>query len=118
MGNNKSPVPLPEDVWLAVSDEYRRAKLRALGTIDTAADPDFDRLTRLASHLMDTPIALVTLLDVDRQSFKSAVGIAERGTPIEQSFCAHAIAAGSGPFIVEDATADQRFAGNPLVVGE
>ncbi len=117
MGNDKSPVPLPEDVWLAVNDEYRRAKLRALGTIDTEADPDFDRLTRLASHVMETPIALVTLVDIDRQLFKSAIGVAEHETPIEQSFCAHAITAGSGPFVVEDATADDRFAGNPLVTG-
>ena len=109
---------LPDSVWRVVNDEHRRAKLRALETVDAEADPDFDRLARLAGSLMQTPIALVTLVDVDRQRFKSAIGLDQSGTPVEQSFCAHAIAAGDGAMIVEDATLDARFASNPMVTGD
>ncbi len=109
---------MPESVWQVVNDDHRRAKLRALETFDPAADPDFDNLAKLAGGLMKTPIALVTLVDVDQQRFKAAIGLQAEGTPVEHSFCAHAIAAGDSAMIVEDATEDQRFAGNPLVTGD
>ncbi|TJX05813.1 MAG: GAF domain-containing protein, partial [Mesorhizobium sp.] len=64
------------------------------------------------------PIALVTLVDLERQWFKSCFGLDETGTATGISFCAHAIAAGDGPMVVTDATADPRFKNNPLVTGE
>lgn len=110
---------LPEDVAQTVRSDNRRAALRGLEILDTGADPDFDRLTGLAATLMQAPIALISLVDIDRQWFKSCVGLADRETPIGLSFCAHAIAAeGDSVMVVEDARADPRFAGNPLVTGE
>ena len=109
---------LPEEIWRRLEDEQRRARLHALQTLDAPNDPDFDRLTGLASSLMGCPIALVTLLDARRQWFKSARGLTIDGTPVEQSFCAHAIARPDDVMVVEGASRDARFAGNPLVVGE
>ena len=109
---------MPEHVWQAVNDQYRMTRLRALETIDTASDGDFDRVAQLAGKIMGTPVALVSLVDSDRQWFKARSGFARDETPVEQSFCAHAIAAGSDVMIVEDAVADPRFADNPLVTGE
>jgi two-component sensor histidine kinase len=109
---------LPVDVLHAVSDADRLAVLHGLEAMDTAGDPDFDRVTRLAAGVMQAPIALVTLLDVERQWFKSCYGLGETETSTDISFCAHAIAAGDEPMVVTDASADPRFAGNPLVTGE
>ena len=109
---------LPDNVWRTVRDDRRRAVLRGLDMLDTAADPDFDRLTGVAAVLFQAPVALITLVDLDREWFKSAVGVEERETPVCLSFSAHAIAAGDDVMVVEDATADPRFAENPLVTGE
>ena len=99
------------------SDEARRlAVLRGLGILDTPPDPALDELTRLAADVLGTPVALVSLVDEDRQWFKSRVGMAATQTPRCDAFCAHAIAQ-EGLFLVEDAWADPRFAGNPLVTG-
>ena len=67
---------------------------------------------------MQAPVALVTLVDVERQWFKSCIGLDETETATEISFCAHAIAAGDEPMVVTDATIDPRFSGNPLVTGK
>ncbi|GLR41896.1 histidine kinase [Mesorhizobium amorphae] len=67
---------------------------------------------------MHAPVALITLIDVERQWFKSCIGFDETETATEISFCAHAIAAGDEPMVVADATLDPRFAGNPLVTGK
>src|SRR3954469_4383026 len=96
--------------------EKRLEALREYAILDTAPEQAFDDLTRLASYICETPIALVTLLDAQRQWFKSAVGLDVTETPIEQAFCAHAIE-GEGIFTVPDAADDQRFAANPLVTG-
>ncbi|MER9331693.1 HWE histidine kinase domain-containing protein [Mesorhizobium sp. M0488] len=102
----------------AVCAEDRLAVLHGLEVLDTAADPDFDRLSDLAAAVMRAPIALVTLVDAGRQWFKSSVGLDETDTVIDISFCAHAIAAGDEPMVVTDATADARFKANPLVTGK
>lgn len=116
MGESKG-IRLPANVQRAVGDAHRLGVLQDLQTMGTAADADFDRLTGLAAFLMKTPVALVTLLDVERQWFKSCIGLDSTGTDTNISFCAHAIAAGDKPMIVTDATNDPRFAANPLVTG-
>ncbi|MDX1734002.1 MAG: sensor domain-containing diguanylate cyclase [Halioglobus sp.] len=96
------------------------ARLQALRSkliLDTPHEARFDRLTRIASKLFDVPIALVSLVDEDRQWFKSAVGLDAPETPRDISFCGHAILEDS-VFVVEDAIEDARFADNPLVAGE
>ncbi len=91
--------------------------LRALHLLDTAPEERFDRLTRVAKRLFNVPIALVSLVDVNRQWFKSCQGLPTRETPREISFCGHAIL-GSDVFIVNDTLLDYRFCDNPLVVNE
>ncbi len=98
-------------------DEAKRLQaLCSLGVLDTPPHERFDRLTRLAARLFEVPIALVSLVDTDRQWFKSRVGLDAPETPREQSFCAHAIL-DDGPMVVPDASRDVRFSENPLVLG-
>ncbi len=94
----------------------RIALLHALQLLDTPAEPVFDRVTRLASRLLGMPITAFSLVDSDRQFFKSRVGLDAQQTPRDVAFCAHAIAQ-SEPLIVNDAHADPRFAANALVTG-
>lgn len=103
--------PLPED------EENRLDALYAYGILDTDADKAFDDLTELASFVCETPIALVSFVDRDRQWFKSKVGIEAEQTPRDVAFCAHAIL-GDDPLVVPDSHRDERFAANPLVTGE
>jgi PAS domain-containing protein len=90
--------------------------LRALGLLDTDAEERFDRITRLAQTLFDVPIALITLVDSDRQWFKSSQGLEAKETSRGESFCGHAIL-GKEILEVPDAAADERFRDNPLVTG-
>ena len=99
------------------NEAERLRRLRRFGILDTAPDPRFDRIARLAASLLDCPVALVSLVDERRQWFKARVGLDATETPREDAFCAHAIL-GDGLMVVPDATADQRFADNPLVTGE
>lgn len=85
--------------------------------LDTAPESAFDDLTQLAAHICNAPIALISLVDRNRQWFKSKVGLTVSETHRDLAFCAHAILK-SDPFIVENATLDQRFFTNPLVTGE
>lgn len=109
---------LPREVLQVVNDDRRIAALNGLAVLDTLSDPDFDRLTWLAANLFAAPVALITLVDVDRQWFKSRVGTDVTETPVSVSFCAHAIAAAEDVTVIEDATVDLRFSDNPLVTGE
>lgn len=96
-------------------DEAERLQaLRDLRILDTPPEERFDRLTRIARHVMQTPIALISLIDADRQWFKSCQGLDTRATARDISFCGHAILEPE-VFCVRDATADPRFADNPLV---
>ncbi|WP_249735262.1 GGDEF domain-containing protein [Aestuariirhabdus haliotis] len=99
------------------NEEHRVAKLHELGVLDTPPEQRFDRLTRMAERIFNVPIALVSLIDSDRQWFKSAVGIDIKESPRQLSFCGHAIL-GEGLFLVPDARLDSRFADNPMVLGE
>jgi GAF domain-containing protein len=97
-------------------DELNRLLvLQSLELIDTPPEPLFDDLTKIAARLCQTPIAILTLLDRDRQFFKSKHGLAASGTPREVSFCTHAIQK-PGLFIINDAREDPRFCQNPLVL--
>jgi signal transduction histidine kinase len=95
----------------------RVASVRALRLLNTSPEDRFDRITRTARDLLDVPIAMITLVEVDRQWTKSAAGFAPREVPRNQSFCSSALAAGK--FLeVFDATLDERFAHFPTVLGE
>jgi PAS domain S-box-containing protein len=95
----------------------RLQALHSYGLLDTAPEEQFDRLTRLAASICEVPIALVSLVDKDRQWFKSKVGLETCETPRDISFCQYAIM-DEQIFEVEDASKDARFAASPLVTGE
>lgn len=98
-------------------DELERQQLlKALNLLDTEEEEVFDRVTRLVSRLLKVPIALFSLVDENRQWFKSHVGMDARETPREFAFCAHALLQDQ-PLVVADASSDARFADNPLVTG-
>ena len=99
-----------------LDEASRLATLRGLKILDTPTEERFDRLTRLAKHLLDVPIALVSLIDSDRQWFKSRQGLDASETPRSISFCGHAIH-NDQIFIIPDTLHDPRFADNPLVTG-
>ncbi|MDX6725604.1 MAG: hypothetical protein QOK49_409, partial [Baekduia sp.] len=91
----------------------RLAALRRIGLLDTPPEEAFDRLTRLARRLLDAPVALVALVDEDRQFFKSALGLPEpwatkRETPLTHSVCQHALDS-TEPLVIEDARTDPLY---------
>lgn len=97
--------PVLDDI---LRDPQRLEALRQLSLLDSPAEPAFDRLTRLATRILNAPTGLVSLLDIDRQFFKSAVGLSEpwasrRETPLSHSFCQYTVASRE-PLIFEDAT--------------
>jgi diguanylate cyclase (GGDEF)-like protein len=101
------------------SDEIKRVgELRSYAVLDTGAELAYDDVVRLASFICDTPIALISLIDEDRQWFKAKVGLNYMETPRGQAFCAHAITHPDAVMEVRDAQLDPRFSGNPLVTGE
>ena len=102
---------------LPLNELERLAVLRECGVLETAPEQGFDDLTELASELCGTRIALVSLIDEQRQWFKSTVGLGATQTCRESAFCAHAILT-NAPLIIRDATQDPRTFDNPLVTGE
>jgi phosphoribosyl 1,2-cyclic phosphodiesterase len=99
---------------LPVSESERVTALWNLGILDTEPELRFDRYTEVACSTFDVPIALVTLVDSDRQWFKSHPGLDVTETPRDESMCAHAIL-GADVFVITDALRDDRFADNPYV---
>ncbi len=99
-------------------EDDRLAAVQRLGILDSPAEERFDVLTRLAAATLSTPIALVSVIDTDRQWFKSRVGLGVAQTPRVDAFCAHAIASDDDLFVVADAGTDERFRNNPLVTGD
>ena len=97
-------------------EDARLAELRSLNVLDTIAEERFDRLTRMAKRLFGVDVALVTLVDENRQWFKSCAGMELSETPRDISFCGHAIL-GDGAFVIPDALQDERFCDNPMVAG-
>src|SRR6185295_4780100 len=108
-GMTAAPVPPHESERLGALQRYE--------VLDTEPEQRFDDLTLLASHICETPIALITLVDAERQWFKSRVGLTTTQTPRAISFCGHAILK-DDVMVVPDVSADPRFADNPLVTGE
>jgi GAF domain-containing protein len=103
------PIPKNEKKRLRVLWQYE--------VLDTVPEEIFDDLTELAARICEAPIALISLVDEERQWFKSKVGVSLSETSRDISFCAHTITQ-SDLFVVPDATLDPRFAKNPLVVSE
>ena len=95
----------------------RLTALENLEILDTPPEPEFDRITRLALNLFRVPMAAISLIDENRQWFKSRIGLAGRETPRDLSFCSQTILS-NDVMVVTDALRDPRFASNPLVVGE
>jgi len=101
-----------------IGDEAARlAALAAYDVLDSPAESAFDDLAALAARICGAPMAAISLVDAERQWFKARFGLPVGETPREVAFCAHAIQ-GSGLMVVEDASADARFAANPLVTAE
>lgn len=104
------PAPIPSN------ESTRLASLISCNILDTPPEEGFDSLTRLASSLCGAPISLISLVDEDRQWFKSHVGIDATQTPRDAAFCGYAIL-NEGPLVIEDALRDERTYDNPLVSG-
>ncbi|HEY3124981.1 MAG TPA: GAF domain-containing protein [Thermoanaerobaculia bacterium] len=105
------PAPLPEN------ESERLEALQRYEVLDTESEQKFDDLTLLARHICDTPIALISFVDAERQWFKSRIGLTTSQTSRAVSFCGHAILE-EDVMVVPDAAADERFADNPMVTGE
>ena len=102
---------------MELNEEARLQALRRYRILDTDPEKAFDDLTILAAHICETPVALISLIDSNRQWFKSKVGVSISETPREVSFCSRAIQQ-SGLFVVSDASKHPVFSSNPFVVSD
>ena len=107
------------DAAAAAKDSDRLAAVHATGLLDSDDTPSFDRLARIAARVLNAPVALVSLMDADRQFFKSCLGMPEpwasqRGTPLSHSFCQHAVASRE-PLVVDDAREHEVLRDNPAI---
>jgi GAF domain-containing protein len=115
-----SPEMKRADPATAPLNNHEKKRLQVLwqyDVLDTVPEEMFDDLTELAARICEAPIALISLVDENRQWFKSKVGVTVNETSRDISFCAHAIEQ-DGLFIIPDATKDKRFAHNPLVTSD
>ena len=101
-----------------ITEALRLEELRSLGVLDTAAEQAYDDVVKLAAFICGTPIAMISLVDEDRQWFKARQGINEMETPRGHAFCAHAIMEPEALMEVPNALQDERFVNNPLVTGD
>ena len=99
-------------------EEERIQDLESYSILDTLPESDYDNLTTIAAEICDTEISLISLVDNNRQWFKSSYGLNVKETPRKYAFCAHAINDPDNILIVKDARKDERFHDNPLVIGE
>jgi len=109
---------LGPEIAPALAEDIRQSILDSYGILDTPDEAAYDDLIKLAALICGTPTALISLVDRDRQWFKSKIGMDPRETPRALSFCAHAIQNPRQVMIVTDATRDERFSHNQLVTGE
>ncbi|PXY42355.1 histidine kinase [Flavobacterium cheongpyeongense] len=107
---HKPEIPANENLRLEALDTYK--------ILDTLPEEEYDALTKIAAEICGTPISLVTLVDHDRQWFKSHYGLNATETPRDFAFCAHAINTPDELFIIPDATKDKRFHDNPLTIND
>jgi GAF domain-containing protein len=97
------------------NENERLATLHSLEILDSPSDDRFDRFTRISARIFDMPVAIISLVDRDRQRFKSTEGFDAQETPRKFSFCGHAIL-GNDVFEVRNARRDPRFRDNPFVI--
>ena len=109
--------PRPDAVFADTSEAARVAALHRYDILDTIPEQEYDDIARLASYICQTPVALISLVDTERQWFKAKVGLNAEQTSRDVSFCAHAILQDE-VLEIPDARADDRFAANPLVTGD
>lgn len=100
------------------NEAERLEALKAYEILDSAPEKEFDDISKIASQICGTPISLITLIDEERQWFKSTHGIELTDTPRTIAFCAHAIADPENMLVVNDTTKDERFVDNPFVIGD
>ncbi len=96
----------------------RQRALDEYDILDTLSEKEFDDITLIAAQICETPVVLISLVDKDRQWFKSKIGLDATETPRDLAFCAHAIHTPNQIFEVQNADQDARFFDNPLVTGE
>lgn len=102
-------IPIPEN------EDERLQELHRYDILDSLCEQSFDDLVELASQICEVPIALITLVDADRQWFKSRIGVPFAETPRDISFCTHTIMSPTSNTVIEDLTCDARFTSNPFV---
>ena len=102
---------------ILANDTQRVSSLYDYNLLDSLPEEEYDNITRIASEICHMPISLITLLDTDRQYFMSKVGMEDKQTPRDISFCGHAIERPDEIMIVKDSSKDERFYDNPLVTG-
>jgi PAS domain S-box-containing protein len=102
----------------ATSEEQRLEALRAYGILDSEPEAAFDDLTRLAARICGAPMAVISLVDSERQWFKSVWGLSDRETARDVSVCSHTIAQAEPVYVIPDLLADRRFADGPLTASD